>query len=47
MMTTNNRDWDKMWFYLCNDDGRLLAFTGKILMEKSDSWGHGVSLASC
>ena len=36
-MTTNNRDWDKAWFYLCNDDERLSAYTGKVLTEKLDS----------
>jgi hypothetical protein len=42
-MMSNNHDWDKAWFYLRNDDGRLPAYTGKILMERPDSWGHGVS----
>jgi hypothetical protein len=42
-MTTNNRDWDKAWFYLRNDDGRLPAYTGKILTERPESWGYRVS----
>ena len=43
IVTTNNRDWDRVWFYLCNDDGRLPAFTGKVLEEQSKAWGFGVS----
>jgi hypothetical protein len=42
-MTMNNRDWDKAWFYLRNDDGRLPAYTGKILTERPESWGYRVS----
>ena len=45
MMTTNNRDWDKAWFYLRNDDGWLPVYTGKILVEKPDFWSYGVSPA--
>ena len=42
-MTSNNCDWDKVWFYLRNDDGWLPANTGKILTERPYSWGYGVS----
>ena len=42
-MTSNNREWDQRWFYLLNDDGRLQAYIGKILTEKLDTWGYGVS----
>ena len=42
-MTTNNSEWDWGWFYLRNDDGRLLAYTGKVLLEKPDAWSYGVS----
>ena len=46
-MMTNNRDWDKAWFYLCNDDGALPVYTGNILTDKPDSWGYGVLPAEC
>jgi len=36
-MTTNNSEWDRGWFYLRNDDGRLPAYTGKVLLEKPDA----------
>ena len=42
-MISNNRDWDKVWFYLRNDDGRLPVYTGKILTERPESWAYGVS----
>ena len=42
-MTTNNAGWSRGWFYLQNDDGRLPAYTGKILREKLDVWGWGMS----
>ena len=41
-MTTNNSEWDRGWFYLRNDDGRLPAYTGKVLLEKPDAWSYGV-----
>ena len=42
-MMSNNHDWNRAWFYLRNDDGRLPAYTGKILTERPESWGYGVS----
>ena len=33
-MTSNNREWDKAWFYLRNDAGQLLAYTGRVLTEE-------------
>ena len=42
-MTTNNAGWTRGWFYLRNEDERLPAFTDKVLQEKPDSWGWGVS----
>ena len=42
-MTTNNSEWDRGWFYLRNDDERLPAYTGKVLLEKPDAWSYGAS----
>ena len=42
-MTTNNSEWDRGWFYLRNDDGRLPAYTCKVLTDKPGAWGYGVS----
>jgi hypothetical protein len=41
-MTWNNVDWEKVWFYLRND-GAGPPYTGKVLMEKTNAWHHGVS----
>ena len=42
-MTTNNTGWTRGWFYLRNDDERLPPFTDKVLREKPNSSGWGVS----
>ena len=42
-MATNNSEWDCGWFYLRNDDGRLPAYSSKVLLEKPDAWSYGVS----
>jgi len=42
-MTSNNADWEKGWFYLCNDGAGLPAYTGKVLTERPGRWGRGVS----
>jgi hypothetical protein len=42
-MISNNRDWDKAWFYLRNDDRRLPTYNGKNLTERPESWEYGVS----
>jgi hypothetical protein len=42
-MTSNNADWERGWFYLCNSAAVLPPYTGKVLREKADSWHHEVS----
>jgi hypothetical protein len=44
-MTTNNAGWKRGWFYLRNAEPGLPAYTGLVLREKPNSWGHGVSTA--
>jgi hypothetical protein len=46
MMTSNNAEWERGWFYLRNDGPGLPPYTGKVLKEKADSWWHGVSPSS-
>jgi hypothetical protein len=45
-MTSNNAEWERWWFYLRNDGAGLPPYSGKVLMEKADSWHHGVSPSS-
>jgi hypothetical protein len=46
MMTSNNAEWERGWFYLLNDEPDLPPWTGKVVREKADSWWHGVSPSS-
>jgi hypothetical protein len=46
MMTSNNTDWEKGWFYLLNDSADLPPYTSKVLMTKTDTWHHGMSPSS-
>jgi hypothetical protein len=43
MMTSNNTEWEKGWFYLRNDNVGLPPYTGKVLVGKPDAWFYGVS----
>jgi hypothetical protein len=43
MMTSNNEEWERGWFYLRNDGAGLPPYSCKVLMDKADSWHHGVS----
>jgi hypothetical protein len=45
-MTSNNAEWERGWFYLRNDEPGPPPYTGKVVMEKADSWWHGVSPSS-
>ena len=42
-MTTNNAGWTRGWFYLRNNNGRLPAFTNKMLRERPEKWNWGMS----
>jgi hypothetical protein len=43
MMTTNNVDWERGWFYLRNAEPGLPPYTSKVLRERAPSWYHVVS----
>jgi hypothetical protein len=42
-MTSNNKDWEKGWFYLGNDGISLPPYIRNVLMGKPDAWIHDVS----
>jgi hypothetical protein len=46
MMTSNNAEWERGWFYLHNDEPGLPPWTGKVVKEKADSWWHDLSPSS-
>jgi hypothetical protein len=41
-ITTNNAGWERGWFYLRNAEPGLPPYTGLVLREKPNSWGHGL-----
>jgi hypothetical protein len=43
MMTSNNAEWERGWFYLRNVDPGLPPYTGRVLRERAAFWYHGVS----
>jgi hypothetical protein len=42
-MSSNNAEWERGWFYLCNDGADLPSYSSKVLKDRADSWHHGVS----
>jgi hypothetical protein len=46
MMTSNNVEWERGWFYLRNDEPNLPPWTGKVVREKDDFWWHDMSPSS-
>ena len=42
-LTTSNKGWHSQWFYIKNDaTAPLPSFTGRYILEASESWGWGV-----
>ena len=40
-MPSSNRGWQSGWFYLQNDGGLLLEYTGKMVTECPQKWAWG------
>jgi hypothetical protein len=41
-ITSSNAEWERGWFYFRNDSTGLPAYSGKVLMERADSWHRRV-----
>jgi hypothetical protein len=41
-LISSNSGWHDGWFYLCNDDDRLLKFSSRVLMSRKNNWSYGV-----
>jgi hypothetical protein len=41
-LISSNSGWHDGWFYLHNDDDRLLKFSGQVLMSREDIWSYGI-----
>ena len=44
-LTSSNRRWYNSWFYLCNDDGGLPPYTGRVVESQPERWRYGVPMA--
>ena len=43
-LSTSNKGWHSQWFYVKDDAAApLLVFTGRYIVETSESWGWGVT----
>jgi hypothetical protein len=41
ILASSNKGWQRRWFYLRNDDGRLPSFTQRVVTVAADAWCYG------
>jgi hypothetical protein len=41
ILASSNKGWQHRWFYLQNDDGRLLSFSQRVVTAAGDNWRYG------
>jgi hypothetical protein len=41
ILTSSNKGWQRRWFYLRNDDGRLPSFSQRVVTAAADNWRYG------
>jgi hypothetical protein len=41
ILASSNKGWQRRWFYLRNDDGRLLLFSQRVVTIAADAWRYG------
>jgi hypothetical protein len=41
ILTSSNKGWQHRWFYLRNDDGRLMSFSQRVVTAAADNWRYG------
>jgi hypothetical protein len=41
-LISSNSGWHDGWFYLRNDDDRLLKFSGRVLMSRKDNLSYDI-----
>lgn len=44
-LVSSNSGWHRGWFYLCNDDGALPPYTGRVLTSKPERRRYGMLTA--
>jgi hypothetical protein len=41
ILVSSNKGWQRRWFYLRNDDGRLPSFSQRVVTAAADNWRYG------
>jgi hypothetical protein len=41
VLASSNKGWQRRWFYLRNDDGRLPSFSQRVVTVAADAWRYG------
>jgi hypothetical protein len=41
ILVSSNKGWQRRWFYLRNDDGRLPSFSQRVVTVAADAWRYG------
>jgi hypothetical protein len=41
VLASSNKGWQRRWFYLRNDDGRLPSFSQRVVTTAADNWRYG------
>jgi hypothetical protein len=41
VLASSNKGWQRRWFYLRNDDGRLPSFSQRVVTVAADNWCYG------
>jgi hypothetical protein len=41
VLASSNKGWQRRWFYLRNDDGRLPSFSRRVVTAAADNWRYG------
>jgi hypothetical protein len=41
ILASSNKGWQRQWFYLRNDDGRLPSFSHRVVTVAADAWRYG------
>jgi hypothetical protein len=43
ILVSSNKGWQRRWFYLRNDDGRLPSFSQRVVTASGNNWRYGAS----
>jgi hypothetical protein len=41
ILVSSNKGWQRRWFYLRNDDGRLPSFSQRVVTAVGSNWRYG------